>query len=171
MPIELDPLTFQARNNLTRILYYEKRYDEAVAVARKAAELQPTASSSHRWQACIAVLHGDGETALREARLEPNEVYRNFTLALAQTARGDRPAADAALAELIAKDKDIAAYQIAEVYAWRGETDKAFEWLEISFDTHDTGTLSLVIDPLLQDLRADPRYQALLAKTGLASAR
>ena len=164
--IELDPLTFQLRNNLTRILYYEKKYDEAVAVAQQAAELQPTANSSHRWQACVAVLHGDGETALREARLEPSEVYRDFVLALAQTARGDYPAADAALGELIAKNKNVAAYQIAEVFAWRGETDKAFQWLQVSFDTHDTGMLSLALDPLLQGLRP-PRYHALLEKMGL----
>jgi serine/threonine-protein kinase len=165
--IELDPLTFAARVNLARILFYEKKYDESVAVAQKAVELQPTGASSHRWQVCVAVVRGDGETALREALLEPNEAYRNFALALAQAARGDRPAANAALAELIAKDKNIAAYQIAQVYAWRGETDKAFEWLQTSYDTHDTGTLSLLIDPLLRGLHSDPRYHALLAKTGL----
>lgn len=165
--IELDPLTFQARIGLARILTYEKQYDEAMAVAARAAELQPTAASSHRWQVVISVLRGDGETALREARLEPNEAYRNFCLALAHAARGDQRAADAALAELIAKNKNIAAYQIAEVYAYRGETDKAFEWLQTSFATHDTGTLSLLIDPLLEKLRPDPRYRALLAKTGL----
>lgn len=58
-----------------------------MSVGQKAAELQPTASSSHRWQACIAVVRGDAETALREARLEPNEAYRNFSLALAQVTR------------------------------------------------------------------------------------
>ncbi len=167
--IELDPLSFQARANLTRILFYEKRYDEAIAVGQKAAELQPTASSSHRWQVCIAVVRGDGETALREAKLEPNDAYRRFCIALAQVARGDHAAADAALAELIAKDTKIAAYQIAQVYAWRGETEKAFEWLQISYDTHDTGTLSLAIDPLLQKVRGDRRYNTLLAKTGLAA--
>jgi hypothetical protein len=49
----------------------------------------------------------------------------------------------------------------------RGEKEKAFEWLQISFDTHDTGTLGLLIDPLLRDLRPDPRYKRLLAKLGL----
>lgn len=165
--VELDPLSFQARSNLARILYYEGKYDEALIVARHAAELQPTATSSHRWQACVAVLRGDGEEALREGRLEPSPGYRRFVIALAQTTRGDRPAADAALADLIAQDRSYATYQIAQVYAWRGETDKAFEWLQTSFDTHDTGTLSLLIDPLLKGLHSDPRYRALLAKTGL----
>ena len=49
----------------------------------------------------------------------------------------------------------------------RGETDKAFEWLQISFDNHDTGTLSLLVDPLLRGLRNDPRYKNLIVKVGL----
>ena len=162
--IELDPLTFLARNNLARILYVEGKLDEAEASARKAAELQPTAASSHRWQVMIAILRGDGETALREAQLEPNSFYRRFVLALAHYARGDRPAADAALIELIAQDRNVAAYQIAQVYAWRGETEKAFEWLQIAFDNHDTGMLGLLVDPLLNSLRDDPRFKTLIAK-------
>ena len=81
---------------------------------------------------------------MREAQLEPDEGYRRFELALAQYVRGDRQAADAALADLIANGRDNLAYQIAEVYAVRGENDKAFEWLQISFDNHDTGTLTLL---------------------------
>jgi len=68
---------------------------------------------------------------------------------------------------LIAKDRDFLAYQIAEVYARRGETDKAFEWLQVSLDNHDTGTLSLLINPFMRGLQHDPRYNSLLAKIGL----
>ena len=59
------------------------------------------------------------------------------------------------------------AYQIAQVYAVRGETDKVFEWLQIAFDNHDTGMLSLSIDPLLRGLHHDVRYNSLLEKMGL----
>ena len=59
------------------------------------------------------------------------------------------------------------AYQIAEVYALRGEKDKAFEWLQISFDDRDAGTLGLSADPLLRGLRDDARYKNLLVKVGL----
>jgi hypothetical protein len=75
--------------------------------------------------------------------------------------------ANAALDELIAKDRDVMAYQIAEVYSSRGETDKAFEWLQVPFDDHDTGTLSLLINPFMRGLRHDARYNSLLAKIGL----
>jgi hypothetical protein len=51
--------------------------------------------------------------------------------------------------------------------ASRGETDTAFEWLQISLDNHDTGLLSLLIDPLMGSLRDDSRYSEMLAKIGL----
>jgi TolB-like protein/Flp pilus assembly protein TadD len=165
--VELDPLSYAAQNNLARVLFAAGKLDEADSIGRKAAELQPTAASSRRWQVMVAVQRGDGESALREAQLEPDEGYRRFELALAQYVRGDRKAADTALADLIANGRDQLAYQIAQVYAVRGEKDKAFEWLQISFDNHDTGTLAVLIDPLMRDLRDDPRYKALLAKMNL----
>ena len=168
--VDLDPLSVTAQGNLGRVLFVAGKLDEADAVARKTAELQPAAAGNHRYQVHVAVERGDGETALREAQLEPDEGYRRFELALAHHVRGDRAAADAALADLIANGRDQLAYQIAEVYAVRGETDKAFEWLQISFDNHDTGTLTLLIDPLLRGLRDDPRYKNLLAKLGLPAA-
>jgi TolB-like protein/Flp pilus assembly protein TadD len=168
--VELDPLSVTAQGNLGRVLFVAGKLDEADAVARKAADLQPASASSRRWQTLIAAQRGDGETALREAQLEPDEGYRRFELALAQYVRGDRAAADAALADLIANGRDNLAYQIAEVYAVRGEKDKAFEWLQISFDNHDTGTLTLLVDPLLRGLRDDPRYKTFLAKLGLPAA-
>ncbi len=168
--VELDPLSVIAQGNLARVLFYAGKLDEADAAARKAAELQPASASSHRWQTLMAVQRGDGATALWEAQLEPDEGYRRFELALAQYVRGDRAASDAALADLIANGRDNLAYQIAEVYAVRGEKDKAFEWLQISFDNHDTGMLTLLVDPLLRSLHDDPRYKNFLAKFGLPAA-
>jgi len=161
--VESDPLAYAAQNNLARILWYEGKLDEADAVARKAAKLQPTGAASRRWQVLVAIQRGDNETALREAQSEPDESYRRFEIALAQYARGDRKAADAALADLIANGRGLD-YQVAQVYAVRGEKEKAFEWLQIAFDNHDTGMLALLVDPLLNSLRDDPRYKMLIAK-------
>jgi len=161
--VELDPLASAPHNNLARILWYESKLDEADAGARKAAELQPNSASSRRWQVLIAIKRGDSETALREAQLEPDGNYRLFELAVAQHARGDRPAADAALADLIAHNKGLD-YQVAQVYAVRGEREKAFEWLQVALDNHDTGMLALLVDPLLNSLRDDPRFKTLIAK-------
>ncbi|HTA65314.1 MAG TPA: protein kinase [Xanthomonadaceae bacterium] len=173
--VDLDPLSYQARNNLARALLVAGSLDEASAQAAKAAELQPGAVASHRWQAIVAVLRGDGAAVLREAELEPvqgsgsaaTSGFRHFEHALAYAVRGDRPAADAALAEMVAKDNDNMAYQIAEVHAWRNENDAAFEWLQRAYDQHDNGVLGILTDPLLRGLRGDPRFDALLAKLGL----
>jgi TolB-like protein len=166
--VELDPLGFQTQNNLARVLWFEGKIDEADAIARKAAELQPAGASGRRWQVLVAIRRDEPETALREAQMEPDENYRRFELAVAHYARKDRPAADAALADLIANKQGLF-YQIAQVYAFRGEKDKALEWLQISFDNHDTGTLAILVDPLLRDLRDDPRYKALVAKMNFPS--
>jgi serine/threonine-protein kinase len=166
--VELDPLSIVTHGNLARVLFYAGKLDEADAAARKSAELQPTGAANRRWQVLIAAQRGDGEAALREAQLEPDEGYRRFELAIAQHVVGDRPAADAALSDLIANAaREGFAYQIAEVYAVRGEKDKAFEWLQIAFDDRDAGMLSLLVDPLLRGLRNDPRYKNLVAKVGL----
>jgi TolB-like protein len=162
--VELDPLSAVSQFTLGRVLFYAGKLDEADAAGRKMAELQPSASSSHRWQVLVAVQRGDGEAALREAQLEPDKSIRPFELALAQYVRNDRKASDAALADLIANGREGLAYQIAQVYAVRDEVDKAFEWLQIAFNNHDGGMPSLLVDPLLHNLRDDPRYKALVAK-------
>jgi serine/threonine-protein kinase len=168
--VELDPLSVRAQNNLACVLFFAGKFDEADAIERKTTELQPTAAGNRHWQVLAAVQRGDGETALRLAHMEPDEANRRFELAIAQYVRGDHKAADAALADLIANDRDESAYQIALVYVVRGEKNKAFEWLQVSFDNHDAGTLGLFADPLWRGLRADPRYKNLLAKLGLPGA-
>ena len=167
--VELDPLSAATQFTLGRVLFYAGKLDEAYAAGRKMAELYPSASSSHRWQVLVAVQRGDGETALREAQLEPDDSIRPFQLALAQYVRGDRKAADAALADLIANSRDGLAYQVSQVYAVRGEVDKAFEWLQIAFDNHDGGMPSLLVDPVLRGLRDDARYKNLIVKVGLST--
>jgi serine/threonine-protein kinase len=165
--VELDPLSTVTHGNLARVLFYAGKLDGADSVARKAAELQPTGAGSHRFQVLVAAQRGDGEAALREAQLEPDPRFRRFELAVAHYVRGNREAADAALADLIANAREGFAYQIAEVYALRGEKDKAFEWLQTAFDDRDAGMLGLLVDPLLRGLRDDARYKNLLAKVGL----
>jgi serine/threonine-protein kinase len=165
--VEIDPLSVSAWFNLARVLFNAGKLDEAEAAGRKVPELQPTASSSHRFQAFVAVQRGDAVAVLREANLEPDENFHRFLLTLGYYLRGDHKEADTTLADLIAHAHDRLAYQIAEIYAVRGENDKAFEWLQMAFDQRDGGTLSLLVDPLLHGLRNDPRYKVLVAKLGM----
>jgi hypothetical protein len=72
--------------------------------------------------------------------------------------------ADAALSELIAKYHASAAYQIAEVYAFRRQPDEAFKWLVRAYVQRDDDLIVTKVDPLLKNLHNDPRYVAFLKK-------
>jgi hypothetical protein len=71
------------------------------------------------------------------------------------------------LDELIAKHTHGYSYEIAQVYAWRGEKDKAFEWLERSYQQREGDLVYIKDDELLVPLRGDPRYKALLRRMNL----
>jgi hypothetical protein len=71
------------------------------------------------------------------------------------------------LNQLSIKHHQDSAYQIAEVYAYRGETDKAFEWLFRAYQQRDGGLLFVKADPLLNSLHNDPRYADVLRKMRL----
>jgi len=80
---------------------------------------------------------------------------------------GRKKESDAALAELVAKYHADSAYQVAEVYAFRAEADRAFEWLERAYAQRDGGLAQMKGDPLLKSLERDPRYAAFLKKMRL----
>ena len=84
---------------------------------------------------------------------------------------GQREASDTALKELIDMNVGRSAYQIAEAYAFRGETDKAFTWLDRAYRQRDPGMTNLIVDPLMKNIMEDPRYAAMLQKLKLPKQR
>ena len=165
--IELDPLRVAAYNNLGIQAYYAGRWDEAEAALRKALELNPQYPSAHCFLGCIYLAQSRMEEALAEMQKEPEPLWRGQGLALAYHAAGKKKEADAALVEYIEKFQNDAAFQIAEIYAYRGETDKAFEWLERAYKQRDGGLSTMKGDPLLRSIEKDPRYRAFLIKMKL----
>jgi predicted Zn-dependent protease len=90
-----------------------------------------------------------------------------FATALAEQQLGHAAESQRALDALISGNARNWAYQIADVYAWRGENDHAFEWLDRAYQQHDAGLTRLKFDRLLEGVRVDPRYRALLRKMNL----
>jgi hypothetical protein len=86
---------------------------------------------------------------------------------MAQYTLGHAKASQQALDGAIANDAQDSASSIAEVFAWRGEKDKAFEWLERAYSQKEGGLSDIRTDLLLKSLRADPRFTALLHKMKL----
>ena len=110
---------------------------------------------------------GRDAEALAEIEKETGEWQKLSGEALAYDALGRRTESDAALKKLIATHQNDCAYQIAEVYASRGEADKAFHWLDRAIQQRDPGTPELKTGPLMKSLRRDPRYAELLKKMRL----
>jgi hypothetical protein len=94
-------------------------------------------------------------------------VARVGCLPFAYWALGRHADADAALKAMIDKYADLSAYGIAQVFAYEGKTDAAFEWLERAYRQRDLGLAMIKVDSLLRGLRVDPRFGALLAKMKL----
>ena len=165
--IELDPLRTTAHNNLGIHAYYAERWQEAEAAIRKALELNPQSPGAHCKLGVIYLAQSKTEEALAEMQKESESLWRGQGLALAYHAAGRKKDADAALASYIKEFQDGAAFQIAEVFAFRGETDKAFEWLERAYKQRDSGLSGMKGDPLLRNIEKDPRYRAFLQKMKL----
>jgi len=164
---ELDPLNASSRENLGQLRFFMGRYDEAAADFKKALELNPDARISHFFGSLTYVMKGRAQDALAEIEGERNDEFRLEIYAIAYHALGREKESDAALSELIAKYHTVSAYPIAEVYAFRNQPDKAFEWLERAYAQHDGGLPFTNVDPLLKSLHSDPRYAAFLKKLKL----
>ena len=137
--IERDPLRPNSYNYLGFVLLAVDRDTEAEAAFRKALELDPDGAARHMSIGLALLLQGKTDAALREMQQETDEGWRLSGLPLVFHALGRRSESDAALAALKDKYAGDSAYQIAEVHAFRGEADLAFEWLERAYAQRDGG--------------------------------
>jgi TolB-like protein/Flp pilus assembly protein TadD len=166
--VDLDPVNPQARAFLAFNLAATKRFAEARAEFPRVVELNPAAPWAHAGLGLSYLLEGKFEEAVAATEGEAGQWARLLIVACARWGQKKISEADAALTQLIDGFAETAAYQIAEVYAYRGEKDKAFEWLERARRQRDPGLASLRKDPLLPNLRDDPRWNAFLRTMGLA---
>ena len=166
--VALDPVNPEALSFFAYNLALTKQFAEAQAEYPRVIELIPTAPWSHAGLGLSFLLQGKFEEAATEANKDAAEWTRLLVVAMARWSQKRIPEADAALADLIKSSADGAAYQIAEVYAYREEKDQAFEWLERARRQRDSGLVGLRVDPLLANLHDDPRWSTFLRTMGLA---
>ncbi|HEX9138881.1 MAG TPA: tetratricopeptide repeat protein [Steroidobacteraceae bacterium] len=144
------------------------RLTDAEVAWRKALELNAAAEGIHYRLGAMLILRGDPAAALAEMERNPDEPWRIAGLPLALDALGRRSEADRALAVAVDKLAVNGPYQIAVICAHRNDVDGAFMWLDRAYQERD-GALALYVkgDPMLSNLRHDPRYKALLRKMKL----
>jgi TolB-like protein/tetratricopeptide (TPR) repeat protein/predicted Ser/Thr protein kinase len=162
-----DPLRDDWYSNLAIYLSGLHQLDEAERAIRRAIDLQPVAPLYHGTLAIIEIQRGDADAALAVAQQEAPGVWQDVALALARQIGVDRSAADSAVRTLIAKDVSTSAYQIAEVYALRGDANETFAWLERAWTSRDPGIATLLYGPFILRYKDDPRFAAFCQKVGL----
>lgn len=163
-----DPVSVSGHYGLARAYLSARRPDEAIASLRTTLRLSPSRINGQASLGLALLQKGDRQAALAAVQKEPEDLWRLVALTIVKHAMGHKTDSDAALAELISKYQKDAAYNIAYVLAYRGEVDRAFEWLDTAQDYEDPGLSEIASESLFHNLRKDPRWLPLLRKLGKA---
>ena len=120
----------------------------------------------------MALLHkGELEAALEEIALEPDDEYRVKLSAMIHHSLGNEREHEAAFRELRETWGERWPSEIAQVYAWKGEADAAFEWLDRSIARNEDGLDQQFLQRFYDPIRDDPRWQEFLETTGTSPGR
>ena len=163
-----DPLHSRWYASLAVDFYALNRLEEAEGAIRRAIELQPGGVWLHGFVLTnIEIRRGDPKAALAAAEQEPPGFFREAALAKALQIGNDRAAAEAALETLLDKGPSWDPYDVAQLYAMRGDADKTFEWLDQAWKYRDPSVHNLLYDPFIARYKNDPRFTAYCRKVGL----
>ncbi|HVN07724.1 MAG TPA: winged helix-turn-helix domain-containing protein [Patescibacteria group bacterium] len=170
---QLDPLSRVITTDQGYTYYLARDYSRAVTAFRAALELDPSFYGAHIYLAWTRMQQGNGKEAaeewssLMDLRHSPSELSDSFRRA---AAKGDTKAMNRWILERQLKRRETgysSAWRIATGYAALGEKDKAFEWMEKAIEEHDPEIARLRVDPMMDPLRSDPRFQDFLARLNL----
>ena len=143
------------------------RLAEAEAAARRLLEIAPRYAWGHYDLGLTLLVNGKFQAALAEMEKEAAEEGKEAGLAVAYQALHRSKDADEALVRLETDHASDAAMDIARTYAFRGQKDQAFKWLDRAYAQKDTQLFVIKGDPLLKNLEGDPRHKAFLRKMNL----
>ena len=159
----LDPVADPNRFYLGSALYAARRYEEAVAEYTQVISRAPDFNETYAERGFAYYALGNLESARASCETRPNFWFSQQCLAVIYEKIGRHADAEAELTKLKANG-DAAAYQYATIYAQRGNNSKALEWLETALRLRDPGLARLKVESLLDPLRKEPRFQALIQK-------
>jgi TolB-like protein/Flp pilus assembly protein TadD len=162
-----DPLLADAYSELAWTDWCSGRYEESLAAARKVLEIDPTYDWGHDYVGVALLYRGDAAAAIDEFKRENNPMEQATGLALAYHALGRATDSNAALTKLINGGAGNYAYEVAEIYAYRGDRDEALKWLERAYVQKDATLKWIQRDPTMAKLESDPRYKSFLRRMNL----
>lgn len=165
--LKLDPLSLNMMRNQAAWSLNNGDCDALEKTTQKALELDPGVGRFRNLLAmCLFTIRGDTQTALKLSEQEPLGYGRNTMLAILYNKLGEQDAAQRHLDELYRNNGDAASYQYGQIHAQWGETVTALAWLENALVIHDPGIILSGSDRLLDPLRGEPRFHALLKAAG-----
>jgi Flp pilus assembly protein TadD len=166
--VRRDPVNVMMLGNLGASQRRAGRYGAAITSFRTVLSLSPSKGGAHSDLGMALLLKGDAPAALAEIEQEKSELWRMVGLPMVYCALGRKADADIALNALIAKYEKDGPYNIAYVYAFCGDADKAFEWLDKAVTYNDPALGDLVTENLFDKIHSDPRWLPFLRKIGKA---
>jgi TolB-like protein len=163
-----DPLNPETHFLLSLVLQAVGRFEAAEAEARRCLTISPTYVFGHHLLAYNLLLEGrTGDEIIEQCKLETLEGGKMHCLAVMYSRVGRTKEADAALEQAIQTGGNLAAFGIARVLAYQGQSDRTFEWLDRAYRERNPVLPYIKGDPSFVKLRGDSRYKALLQKMNL----
>jgi TolB-like protein/tetratricopeptide (TPR) repeat protein len=160
---ELDPLSAAAWTFLSLYLIESGQFQAAHEALHRDLEIQPDSPIPLSFRGVLQLLEGNAKEALTTFRQLHAEGY----VAMAEHTLGHDKESQRALDQVIANSGQADPYGIAEIYAWRAQKDKAFNWLERAYQQRNSNMYDFRNDPTLASLRGDARFAAMLRKMNL----
>jgi TolB-like protein/tetratricopeptide (TPR) repeat protein len=159
--MSLDPLNPRTYRAAGSIAYAARRYRDAVPLLERALSINPKLSNTYFYIGNCMYMLGQYANARANFAKEPQAMFRLYGGAIAEHRLGDDAAAKQAMAQLISEVGDSALYQQAEVLAQWGDIGGALTALERARAVGDSGLTYLKVDPMVDPLRAQPRFAAI----------
>jgi TolB-like protein/predicted Zn-dependent protease len=163
-----DPIHPVGEVNLGNMLTFAGRLDEAIASYQSALQLSPGYNGGHFQLAVALMLNGAPEAALEVLPEESVDLYRWLGFALAHHALGNHAESDQALSKLLELPAEDLSLYIAQAHAFRGEQDRAFDWIDKAIESGHPELAEIHVNSLFKNLYEDPRWPALLERIGKA---
>jgi tetratricopeptide (TPR) repeat protein len=167
--LQLDPISSGSYMNLAWVYYFGHKYDQALEAMQQVAALHANPAASLFPLGAIYVEKGRYDEGIEEFKQLGDMPHALGHMGNAYARAGKTAEARAILPKLMQhiEKNGVGRYEIALVYAGLRENDNAFAWLEKAFQSRDKGVTYLKIDPCLDPLRSDSRFQNLVKRVGL----
>jgi adenylate cyclase len=165
--VELDPLSPSSLRTLGITFWAAGLYPESERVYRQILELYPDQVTIRAFIASVLNLQGKSEEAMQFIDSGSENPWQRFISALILHDLNRDEESELILQRLSDNESELMAYQIADIHAWRGDTDKSFAWLERAYQQKDGGISMMLFDPFLVSLHDDPRWEQVLLKVGM----